>query len=316
MREKIHKRSNITALTDLRGKQPLIQIFRPPKTARVRLDMHYVRRIDATGLNLFFSAVAKITRGTEALTIQFELPEDVQIAALLRSDGARQLVDLTEENREQMSLLDGQRRKAADFASHTSHIAYVRNIGQNFRDRTLAKFRNDLKSFFGARHDIAINRHQLMMIFSEMVKNTLDHSDADASLGVDVAKGSNGNVRLTFSYCEQGLGLSKSLRHALKDHAEYRGRARKGSFSDLIHWALQPGNSTKSGNDVNFGLGMTMIIASANGMGMSIDIVDAESVVSLAGLSETHSHLELRRRFVACSDFPCFSYIGELELDQ
>lgn len=315
MSESIHKRSNITALTDLRGKQPLIQIFRPPKTVHVRLDMQHVRWVDATGLNLFFSAVAKIVRSSKPTRFQLELPDDGRIATLIQNVGASMVIDSTEKKQGQMWLLSPRQKQTEEVSPRSSRMFYIDNVGPAHRDTALSKFRFDLKAFFSAHSDIVINRHQVLMIFSEMVKNTLDHSEAGASLGIDVGTMNDRKARLTFSYCEQGLGLSKSLRHALRDHPEYGGRARKGSFSDLIHWALQPGNSTKSGNDVNFGLGMTMIIASANGMRMSIDLVDAASVVSLAGLSETHSHLELRRRFVACSDFPCFSYIGELEHD-
>lgn len=267
-----------------------------------------MRRLDATGLNLFASAVKKTVGSPSAVSVDIDLPENNSAASLITSYGVPNLLQLGGQG----SLLVGDQSGNSTNANHVaSKIIEIRNRGANQRSESLFSFRNELKAFLSSAQ-VKLNRQQILLIFSEMVKNTLDHSDRDASLGIDLDTAVQAKSHLSFSYCEQGLGLSKSLRTNLRENRDYVGRALKGGFSDLMHWALQPGNSTKSGNGVNFGLGMSMILAAANGIGLTVELIDAASVVSLAGLSEQHSHLELRRRFVSCSDFPCFSYVGEL----
>lgn len=274
--------------------------------------MHYVRHLDATGLNLFASAVKKTVGSPASVSLDIDLPENHLAASLVANCGVPEMLQLGGQG----SLLVGNQRECDSKRSNAvaSRIIEIRNRGADQRSESLFGFRNELKTFLNSAQ-AKLNRQQILLIFSEMVKNTLDHSDRDATLGIDLDVSVQTKSRLSFSYCEQGLGLSKSLRAHLKENREYVGRALKGGFSDLMHWALQPGNSTKSGNGVNFGLGMSMILAAANGIGLTVELIDAASVVSLAGLSERHSHLDLRRRFVSCSDFPCFSYVGELTHD-
>lgn len=272
-----------------------------------------VKQIDATGLNLFASAIKKRLSTPDISTVEVEYPTDTKASTYLSLLGGNEVLP----SGRQPSLFNSGRSNTDAAASsgapkdYPSRIIHLENHGATARDKSLGQFRSDLKNFLEAAGP-RLNRHQLLLIFSEMAKNTLDHSERDASIGIDIQQLAGDRTRLRFSYCEQGLGLSRSLRKHLRDSTQYTGRANKGGLSDLIHWALQPGNSTKSGNGVNFGLGMSMILAGANGIDLMIEMVDAASSVALSGIYDHASHHELRRRFVSCADFPCFSYVGEL----
>jgi hypothetical protein len=246
---------------DLRDERPLLQSFRVPKTNRVHLDMYCVKHVNATGLNLFFSGVAKTVRGAGATIEEIDLPNNQATISLVKSAGASKLIGFNEQVGSQSSLLQPASHGDDDGSLRNSQIFNLLNKGQNNRTGAINGFRNEIKGFLESQPLPGINSQQLLLIFSEMAKNTLDHSQSDASLGIDVRSYGAHGFELVFSYCEQGLGLSKSLRNALRHSAKYHRRSEKGSFSDLVHWALQPGNSTKTGNGVNFGLGMTMILS-------------------------------------------------------
>lgn len=153
------------------------------------------------------------------------------------------------------------------------------------RDERLRAIKDQLKAFFAECGGAAIEQTQLLLIFAEMIKNTIDHTQHDALLNIAVQYKGDKPMRLDFSYAEQGPSMTDTLREHVAQIQALQERGTALSFIDLIHWALTPGNSTKVGNGINLGIGLTMITQSARSIGMTLSMMDDRGLFSLDKIS-------------------------------
>lgn len=186
------------------------------------------------------------------------------------------------------------------------HWVICISAGPVDRDRALANYRlkiiESLNLGSGRRES-----RRILYLFTEFIKNTLDHTTGKALLGVEVWK-SSGRIK-RFVYCETGDGLCMSLRRLF---SSTDGKSsKKKSFTDLVQWAFQPGNTSKPGSTRNLGMGMTLIAESSEVLGFSLSMLDASSQVFVNNLPRAPSHKQIRRRTIGTFSHPCFMYIGE-----
>lgn len=105
------------------------------------------------------------------------------------------------------------------------------------------------------------------------------------SIVIDTGEGICLNVRKHFAMC-------------LKENDDSAKReVEKGSASDFLYKALQSGFSTKRGNGVNHGMGLTLITQGAAGCGFNVLLKDADSIIDLTSLIEPYSHGRMRSKF-------------------
>jgi hypothetical protein len=198
------------------------------------------------------------------------------------------------------------------------------------RENLISGAKKKIKDFLRFDQRRSFAHEQLMIVLLEMVKNTLDHSGQPAIIGLKIEHSVHNNGRFSFCYCDTGEGIGRTVRKCVQenlagtaasenplfkvDRAQVVRLMRKGGFADILHWALQPGNSTKSGNGINLGLGLMLIVEGARNCGLRLSLKDADSMWLLTELHAPYSHAEIRRFGTnTCAD-PLLVYHGEMEL--
>jgi hypothetical protein len=156
------------------------------------------------------------------------------------------------------------------------------------------------------------NLNQLVIILREMAKNTADHTSGIAALGIEKRLQANGNQVLKFSYSDTGPGIHQSLWSQWADDAKIK-RLRHQGVAESYRMALKEGFSTKSGNGINLGLGMSLIMQGSIRLGVDLSVFDADSRGLLTNLRET-THSEIRKNFFHLSTNMGFAYHGVLSL--
>jgi len=154
-----------------------------------------------------------------------------------------------------------------------------------------------------------INTRQLIYILFELAKNTADHTEADAIVGVDIETSAE-LVKISFIYGDLGEGIKDNITKNLPEEFESRGPHM--SLYEAYYRALQRGFTTKLNSKKNLGIGLPTAIDCAKGMGVNLSVFDASSRGVLSGL-ETTSHKELRKNFYSCSRNVPFCYFATLE---
>lgn len=188
--------------------------------------------------------------------------------------------------------------------STSNLIVRIKNI-PNDRDSIVKALRSVLANALDLQQVIE-RQKRVLYLFTELVKNTLDHTEHDAFLGIE---SSLDGVMRKFAYCEVGPGMSVSIRRLQRLIAT--GRPTKDAMTDLIHWALKPGNTTKPESQRNMGMGMTIISESAAVLGFSLTMFDADSQITISDIEPNCSHRNFRRRSAKTGPHPCFMYVGE-----
>lgn len=304
------KPTSLRAMPVLCGFFPMYQDFSIRDTGQLSLDLSCVQRIDAVGINLFLSNLLhalgthnfrdfRLIRPTDAHANEQMLI--LNVPAIL----ARNRLDYHPEL--EFSRVANEAKRVRNISQCMLEVV---NNGASERDAQLHSARTSLKAFFKENGGWSVNQSQLLLVLTEMIKNTLDHTEHDALLGIVIQFKDDVPSSIDFSYCEQGPGLSKTLREKVRGMPGLQARGAKASLADLIHWALKPGNSTKKGNGINYGVGLTMITEGARSLGMSLCMIDAQSLLSLDQLPADPAHATLRRAFSKVARQGCFTYTG------
>ncbi|WP_200234496.1 hypothetical protein [Thiohalocapsa halophila] len=156
------------------------------------------------------------------------------------------------------------------------------------------------------------NLNQLVIILREMAKNTADHTSGIAALGLERRLQPTGTEVLKFSYSDTGPGIHQSLWSQWGEEAKIK-RLRHQGVAESYRMALKEGFSTKSGNGVNLGLGMSLIMQGCISLGVDLSVFDADSRGLLTNLRET-THSEIRKNFFHLSTNMGFAYHGAVNL--
>jgi hypothetical protein len=161
------------------------------------------------------------------------------------------------------------------------------------------------------------NMAQFISILFELSKNSADHADKNAILGIDVFE-SGDAMKVNFLYGDFGLGIKQHVEEYLQENN--RQRLEHLSLTEIYHIACSKGFTSKPGNGVNFGLGLSTIIEFAKSMKMSLSVFDASSRGLLSKIDiispkdDNTSHKKLRDIFFIYSRRNPFCYFGTMEV--
>ena len=178
-----------------------------------------------------------------------------------------------------------------------------------------------------------IKTDSLFSVFTEIAKNSQDHTERDAFFGIDLLENMNTKRgEILFSCSDMGIGIARKVRQFLKENPQENLRAdmwKHGSLTDLYKWAFTVGNTTSkkvfpfalsdttSKKIINKGIGMTMIIDGAHNLNMDLSFFDAHSMMqmpkSLFYFPESLNHEELRRKVYNTGKKVGFYYYGRLK---
>lgn len=338
------KPRQIKAWPDMTGLSPLLREQDLPargRGVRFHIDFSHVEKVDAIGISIFLARLAQVSAGADEVKVSVSWPKQPEtnsklkalslsqhlVALGLEDNPERSLFDLLDDSVMQ-NMLSGQ---PPGNGLEAEKIILIMPNPQGSRTSVIDGAKKEIKKFLAIDHERSFAHEQLMIILLEMVKNTVDHSGRPAFLGLSFKRSSNG-IHFEFSYCDSGDGIGRSVRrHIEKVASEFSrnstdsdgifsgssGRllrlVKKGGLSDILHWALQPGNSTKSGNGVNFGLGLMLIVESARNCGIRLSLKDADSIWALTELSSPYSHSEIRQLGIKTCAAPLLMFHGEME---
>jgi hypothetical protein len=158
-----------------------------------------------------------------------------------------------------------------------------------------------------------LNIMQFISILIELVKNTADHTNANAIFGMDLLEANN-SMKINFFYGDLGIGITRHVKRYLKKINDPRWEYL--SLSEAYYIACKKGFTSKPNNGINLGLGMSTVIEFAKTMNMRISVFDASSrgLLSEIDQSESYSHSKMRRKFFIYSRKNPFCYFGTLEV--
>jgi len=339
----VPKPRQIKAWSDLTGMAALLKAqdrISVGKQTKLHLDLRHVYKVDAIGLAIFLARLAQLQSSAPDFDATVTKPESERANRKLNELGMEaRLAELGFEDARHRDLFDieGPQVNSAhpstsvDCASTFEVVVTIVPRTGKSRTELLSDAKQKIKKFLQADESRNFAHEQLMIVLLEMIKNTLDHSGRPAVLGLRLQKHSHRRGSLSFSYCDTGDGIGRTVRRHIQallapdeikeisptetDRVQTLRLVRKGGLSDILHWALLPGNSTKFGNGINLGLGLMLIVEGARNCGIRLLLKDADSVWTLTEISAPYSHAEIRRLATnTCAD-PLLMYHGEMEYD-
>ena len=159
----------------------------------------------------------------------------------------------------------------------------------NFADQKLDR-RNALQTFskfwcpifkkLSEKYNFKWN--QFLSIIYEIAKNSADHTDNNAYMGVDIITSKN-SVKICVLIGDLGPGIYIGIRNFQLMYEP--NRKGKTNFSEAYRYALKKGFTTKKGDKSrNKGLGMPFIVNNSIAIGVRTSIVDAKSRLILSSL--------------------------------
>lgn len=302
------KDAQVRCLNNIVDIIPLLQSIELRKSEFV-LNLEDVAACNGPGLNILISMLFK--NGSKFNRLQYRIvsPRSNFVAAKIQHLGLKRILNLHGmECTERTDLLPFDLNVPINTLEH-DQLIFVPKANETERDDVLNKIRTQLKSFLSKDDSKIFNHEQIAIVIMEMVKNTIDHSQSCASIGLHFDFSSSTGKKFAFSYCEQGDGIIKNIRK----HISLGTRKGKGGVADLLHWALTPGNSTKSGNGINYGLGTMIIMRGAKFGGMQLHLWDGKSIIKLDGFLNSLTHDNIRAKMVPSSNSDLFMFFGEME---
>ena len=309
---------------DATGLHPLLNDFlyeRKETSDEIYLDFLNVRKIDSIGLAILIGLLFLGKKSPEDYQINLIWSKHENVNLALSKLDIVELLDtitLVDKTRERQGVI-------ADLFDDTSPSSYsympqallVNNDTINpsefqkiilfnpksyaNRQEALNSFSRSLKSHIRQDRPRIFNHEQIIKTFIELAKNTFDHSDGVGIAGLLKTNNLDNTKTIQFVYCDTGEGICSNVRKFFKnsDDPLQRARAEKGGSMDMLYEALQPGFSTKPGNGINHGMGLTLITQGVMGCGFNLLLRDAETFVDLSSIEEPYSHAKLRRNFIA-----------------
>ena len=302
------KDAQVRCLNNIVDMIPLLQRIKIRKPD-LEINLENVAACNGPGLNIFISMLLKSGSKFSSLRYKIIFPRDKLVAAQIKHLGLKRIFNSHGmECNERTDFLPFDINTPIKILEH-DQLIFIPQANEAERDTVLQNIRTQLKSFLIKDYKKIFNHEQIALVIMEMVKNTLDHSKSSASLGLHFNLSPTTGKRFAFSYCEQGEGIVKSLRK----HISLGTRKKKGGGADLLHWALTPGNSTKLGNGINYGLGTMIIMNGAKYGGLRLHLWDGNSILKLDEFLNSLTHDNIRAKMVLSSNSDLFMFFGEME---
>jgi hypothetical protein len=157
---------------------------------------------------------------------------------------------------------------------------------------------------------------QLISILFEMSKNSADHTEKNALLGMDISE-SNDTMKLSFLYGDFGSGINQHVGEYLRKNN--KNRLTHLSAAEIYYIACSKEFTTKPNSGINSGLGMSHIIEFAITMNVKLSVFDASSRGMLSKIdiitqkASYISHRAMRDNFYIFSHNNPFCYFGSME---
>ena len=301
----------------------------------LNLDVRLVKEVDAVGAILFFANFSKafVKSGKEKCKF---IIDDGQFGSI--SIKEMKLLKLAEflgiaivQDNDEQSSLWGSTQQGSAAMVNLLPVGWYSRTGDSLdaillipepsqampRKEIIEKTRYSLDEIFDALEGTGFIPEQLMLMFTEMVKNSVDHSGSRSAIGIHVSRVHQRDARLTFAVCDLGDGLVRTVRNFAKASLDPkdRGIAVHGGVTELYKWAFEHGNTTKPSNGTNHGMGMGIIRDVANTASADIYLLDAESVLHVSSLPDDNSHSMMRRATYPTARSHCFGYFGEIKIN-
>ncbi|MFW9876307.1 MAG: hypothetical protein ACFFG0_24690 [Candidatus Thorarchaeota archaeon] len=161
-----------------------------------------------------------------------------------------------------------------------------------------------IQNFYNYCKNSSLRFDVFAKMLKEIAKNSCDHTDSDSFFGIDLITQKDKLDYLVFTFTDLGIGIHETV----KRYKEKIGEdwSKKG-IVDSYHFAFQPGNST--GNEMNKGIGMSMIHECTNILDLNLCIFDANSV-GIVPPEITHSII--RDNFFNTGTSVGFNYFGKI----
>ena len=299
---------------------------------RIHLHLENVYKVDAVGLCIFLAKLAHICLALESAEFKVFMPLDTRVERALTDLGLHQLLSKIGKISDVEDDLFGSLHTpskslwfSGDKAGQLSETIICVSPAEGVsRSESISTVRREIKKFLEKDVSRRFAREQFMVVIQEMVKNTLDHSNGPAFLALQRSD-NGGRGALSFAYCDSGDGLCRNVRGYIEtlvcgnnsnivDLHQMIRLHQKGGMSDILHWALKSGNSTKKGNGVNCGLGLMLIVEGARNCGIRLIFKDADSIWALSHLSVPFTHTKIRACGVKTSAAPLMMFYGDLQL--
>lgn len=319
----------LTPFSELVGYLPFIQSFKVKEigVGDVLIDANGLCKADAIGSTIFFSNVAKIYNDKTKTNILIRDNKSILsiyspsvILDFLRT-GIKKQINLFEDdeysNLKENNTLEGVIETGGVLINdNLEAMLYIPTNNILSRDISLLRIRKFIQNYFLLNVNYNFNSGQIYQVLIEIIKNSIDHSETPSVMAFSIEKNINGKHKFSFCHCEVGNGIVSNVRNFMgRSQNNILSRlSKKGAVTDFFHWAFTSRSSSKVGNGINFGLGLSTIISAAEGISMNLYLKDANSIIDMSGLPRNFSHTQIRQHQVtiAADHIPCFTYFGHV----
>lgn len=155
------------------------------------------------------------------------------------------------------------------------------------------------------------NLPQVILVINEIAKNSADHTDDNAFLGLDIFFNDKEKfIKICFSIGDIGKGINQNIKDNLPENM--KERLKYWDLTQMYRVALKRGFTTKQNFHENKGMGMSIILDGAKGIELDLSVFDAKSRGVLSNIHSL-SHSEIRKNFFYIGNFVGFYYYGELK---
>ncbi|MEO7489020.1 MAG: hypothetical protein ABIU77_18050 [Ferruginibacter sp.] len=291
------------------------------KSNPINIDFSNTVAVTSSGLTLVLLEILKVISKSNTKKWLYEEPIANDIALLINEIGLPSLLQKKlkfqtlfslewNKNPKEINLIQDDRSvihfPIYEFDYSNKSIEEKREAVNDFREYLFEK----LKFLFD---DYKFKINKLIQIFTEMAKNSADHSENNAYFGLDIFIHKS-FFSIQFAFADMGIGINKNVRSYFLENPELQKaqRAKHLGLVETYHFALSPGKSTKPNSKINRGIGMTIILDVSKDLNINLSVFDAASRGILSKIEKV-SHDDLRKIFYAMNKEVGFYYYGELK---
>jgi hypothetical protein len=289
----------------------------PKKDKVLNIDLSEVTEFDSLGVALFASGIAKRLNDRQSFECRIVENRSLGIFGTHTRSIARKIqgalrclgVDtLTDHNLLTIgdtlctdTKLEPIQTDDAEFLDYGILISIPTSIPEQ-RAEVCKDILNKLRTFLSAIGMQSGDRHVIVPIIREIIRNTIDHAKAPGLIGLKPSFLNEKLKKLDFVTTDLGIGVSASVRKFIELSAPNERRVSKDSAADLYHWAFSEGHTTKPKSGTNAG-------------GLRLYMFDAYSMLNVSDFPLEFSHSKVRRRLFHTVTKPCFYFKGEFRIE-
>ncbi len=299
----------------------------------VNLDFSNVKRINSSGAAILLKKLISIAQLDKVYRpFKLNMPKDNSVEKYMQSSGFLSILDNSfhfgkyhgnlfeqiqsiEINKITENFIEEQ-----SYIKKTSFPIFHLKFNPEKERESVDKFSEWLdNNVLSILDNYDVKTDVLFSIFTEIAKNSQDHTENDAFFGIDLLENTyTKRGEILFSCSDLGIGISQKVKNFLDKNPKEdpNGRRFHLDVTEAYKWAFTLGNTT-SKKTTNKGIGMTMIIDGAHNLNMDLSFFDNLSLMqipeSLFYSPDSLTHSELRTRFFNTKNDVGFYYYGQLK---